>query len=253
MTKSTTTPKKDKTGRTTFSVAFTKEQTKPAEEAALKKLAGSVNIEGFRPGKAPAEMLKEKVSPDQLLEETIRELLPDTIKKLTGESEIKPIIPPKVEAESRDPLTLKITFVEHPEVTVKGANKIKVEKKETKVDDKDVEKMIDYVLEQHIKTTKISRAAKEGDRITMNFKGEDSEGKEIEGTETTGHQVIIGSKSLIPGFEEELVGLKEKGKKTFSINFPKKYHAEHLQGKPVTFHVTVTNVEEVEKPKLTDA
>jgi len=252
MTTKIPSPKKDKAGRTTFTVTFTKEQIVPAEEGALKKIGSSVKIEGFRPGKVPTEMLREKVSPDQLLEETIRALLPDTIKKLTEENEIKPIIPPKVEAQDRDPLTLDITFVEHPQVTVKGVDKLKIEKEKPKVDAKDVERMIDYILEQHQKATEVDRAAKNGDRVTMNFVGKDKEGKEVEGTKTEGHSVALGSKTLIPGFEEELVGLKKGEDKSFTLTFPKEYHAEHLQGKPVTFDVTVIKIEELEKPKLTD-
>ncbi|MBU2213080.1 trigger factor [Patescibacteria group bacterium] len=253
MTTKSTAPKKDKSGRTTFTITFTKEEITPAEESALKKLGSAMKIEGFRPGKVPLEMLRDKVSPDQLLEETIRALLPDTIKRLTKENEIRPITPPKIEAQNREPLTLQITFIEHPEVTVRGVDKIKVEKKPVKVDDKDIERTLDYFLEQHMTTKDILRSAKKGDRITMDFHGEDSDGKEIDGIRTTGHQVILGSDTLIPGFEEELDGMEKADKKTFTITFPEEYHAQHLRKKPVTFHVKVTNVEEVFKPKLTDA
>ena len=252
MSKDVTTPKKDKTGRITFSVSFTEAQIKPAEEKVLKKLGSNVKIEGFRPGNAPADMLRDKVSPDQLLEETIRELLPDTINKLAKENDLKPIIPPKIEAESKEPLTLTLTFVEHPEVTVKGADKIKIDKKETKVDDKEMDRAIGYILDQHKKTKEVDREAKEGDQITMDFRGEDENKKEIEGTKTEGHQVVIGSKMLIPGFEDELKGLKKGQAKSFTLKFPEKYHAEHLQNKPVTFHVKVKQVEEVDRPELDD-
>jgi len=230
-------PKRDKAGRVVCTVTFTDEQTSPAEETALQKLGEKVKIEGFRPGKIPTEMLREHVSPEQLFEETIRTLMPETIRKLIEENELKPIIPPKVEAQSREPLSLQLTFVEHPEVTLKGAEKIRSEKKETKLEQK---KEIDH-------------AASDGNRVTMDFWGENEEGKEVDGTRTKDHQVILGSKSLIPGFEEELTGLKKGENKTFTIPFPKDYHAEKLQGKPVTFHVTITKVEEVSKPKLTDA
>ena len=252
MTKTSPVPKRDKAGRITLTVTFTKAQVKPVEEKVLKKLGAAVKIEGFRPGKAPAEMLKGKVSPDRLLEEIIRALLPETINRLAKEHELKPIIPPKVEAKRRDPLTLSLTFVEYPEISVKGAEKIKIGKKEPKVDGRDIEKTIDYILEQHIKTKEVERGSKEGDRVTMDFYGEDKDKKEIEGTRTAGHRVIIGSESLIPGFEDELKGLKKGATKSFTLKFPDKYHAAHLQGKPVTFHVTISKIEEVDKPKLTD-
>ncbi|MDP7247071.1 MAG: trigger factor [Candidatus Peribacteraceae bacterium] len=252
MPKDSTLPKKDKAGRITFSVSFTEDQVKPAEEKALKKLSSNVKIEGFRPGNAPADMLKDKVSPDQLMEEIIRELLPETINKLAKENDLKPIIPPKIEAESREPLTLSLTFVEHPEVSIKGADKIKIEKKDVKIDDKEMDRAIGYILDQHKKTTEVDREAKEGDQVTMDFRGEDENKKEVEGTKTEGHQVVIGSKMLIPGFEDELKGLKKGQDKSFTLKFPEKYHAEHLQNKPVTFHVKIKQVDEVDKPELDD-
>ncbi len=253
MAKASTTPKKDKAGRIALTVTYTEKQIKPAQDKAIKKLGASIKIEGFSPGNAPADMLKDKVSAEQLLEETIRELLPETINKLVKEHDLKPIIPPKIEAKKADPLTLSLTFVEHPEVIVKGVDKIKIAKKEIKVDDKEVDKTIDYILEQHSKSKEVDRESKAGDRITMDFYGEGDDKKEIEGTKTEGHSVIIGSKVLIPGFEDELKELKKGEKKSFTLKFPAKYHAEHLQNKPVTFHVTVKSVEEVDKPKLTDA
>ncbi|MCF7844869.1 MAG: trigger factor [Kiritimatiellales bacterium] len=253
MTTDSKAPKKDKYGRTVCTVTFTEEEVAPAENAALERIGSTTKIEGFRTGKVPIDMIREKVSADQLLEETIRELLPNTIKKLTEGSGIKPIAPPKIEAKSQEPLTLTITFVEYPEVTVKGADKIKVDKKPPKVDEKDMQRTIDYFLEQHQTAKEVDRAAKKDDRVTIDFHGEDEEGKEVEGTRIEGHQVVLGSNSLIPGFEDELEGLNKSDKKSFTIKFPEKYHAEHLQNKPVTFHVSVSNVEEVSKPKLTDA
>ncbi|MBI3331481.1 trigger factor [Candidatus Peregrinibacteria bacterium] len=233
-------------------VTFPKEKVAPAEQRALQRLAGSVKLPGFRPGKAPSDLLRSHIDPQQLLDETIRTLLPDTFSTLLKEHELKPIIHPKVELQSRDPLTLKITFVERPEVKLKGAEKIKIEKKTPKVDDKDIERMVQYLLEQQKKTTEVDRSAKEGDQVEMDFAGTDESGKEIEGTAAKGYTVVIGSNSLIPGFEDALKGLKKGDKKTFTLKFPEKYQAEHLRGKPVTFAVTVTKVEDVTMPTLTD-
>ncbi|MBM3231386.1 trigger factor [Candidatus Peregrinibacteria bacterium] len=250
MTKSSSI-KRLKAGRIECIVTFAKEDVESAERKALETLSQNIQVAGFRKGKVPANMVREKINPEHLLEETIHELLPNAFASLTKEHDIKPIVRPRVSAESRDPLTVKITFVEKPEVTVK-AKKIKVEKREKTVDEKDVEKMIDYILEKHKETQAVDRPAQEGDRITMDFHGE-MDGKEVEGTRTKGHQVEIGSKTLIPGFEENLKELKKGDSKSFTVTFPEKYHAEQLQGKPVTFHVAVTEVESVKRPELTDA
>lgn len=240
-------------GRIACTVIFSKEEVAPAEEQALKKLGSNVSAKGFRPGKVPAEIVREKVDEGALLEETVRILLPSTFESLAKKHEIKPIIPPSVEAVSKDPLTLKVTFIEQPEVKVKGANKIKVEKKEIKVDEKEIERMVDYILSKHKKTSTVDRAAKEGDQVTMDFWGEGEDGKEIPEIRANSYQVIIGSKTLLPGFEDNLKGLSKDKETSFKLTFPENYHAEHLVNKPVTFHVKVQKVEEVDKPKLTDA
>ena len=239
--------------RVRCTVTFEPERVRASEEKALEHLAASVKLPGFRPGKAPGDMLREKIDPNELLEETIRQLLPETFSSLLKEHDIKPIIHPKVELQKKDPLTLTVTFVEKPTVKVKGLEKIKVEKKEPKVDGKDVERMENYFLEQHRTYTPVERASKEGDRIKVDFHGTDEQGKEIEGTRSQSYGIVLGSKTLIPGFEDALLGLKKDEKKSFALKFPEKYHAEKLAGTPVTFHASVVGVEEVNSPKMDDA
>lgn len=234
-------------------VSFTAEQTAASEEKAIQKLGSSIKIDGFREGSAPAAVLKEKIDPARLFEETVRELLPETFTSLVQEHEIKPIVPPKVEITSDSPITVKVTFVERPTVKVKGASKLSVQVQKVNVEEKDLQQMIDYVLKQRQKSKEVDRAAKEGDRITMDFWGEGEGGKEIESIRTNGHQVVIGSKVLLPGFEDELVGMKKGDTKDFTLPFPEKHQVEELRGKPVSFHVTMGKVEEVTSPELTDA
>lgn len=244
--------KKGKAGRVECIVEFSETDIAPAEEKALHELSRDVEIQGFRKGSAPMEMVREKVDQQKLFEQTIHNLLPPTFEKLMKDHDIKPVAHPSIEVEKKEPLTIKIVFIEKPEVKLKGIDKIKIEKKEPKVDEKDLQQMIDYILEKHKTYTAVDRAAKQGDKITMDFYGEDEEKKEIEGIRTEGHQVEIGSNVLIPGFEDNLVGLKKGDKKSFTLTFPEKYHAEQLQNTPVTFHITIQNIEEVSAPELTD-
>ena len=224
-----------------------------AEEQALRELGRNAEVDGFRAGKVPIEVLREKLDPADVLAQTVHALLPGTVAALVGEHGIRPIIPPKVEILSPKPPKLKITFVERPEVKLKGIAKIKIAKKEPAVDAENVRKMVDYVLEQHQTCVAVDREARTGDRVTMDFSGRDAEKKKIDGIRTTGHRVVIGSHVLIPGFEDALAGMKAGSAKEFTLTFPAKYHAERLQGKPVTFAVTVRSVEEVSTPRLTDA
>jgi len=151
-------PKKEKSGRVSVTVEFTADQMSDAEESALKKLGESLSVQGFRPGKAPHSILREKIDPSRLMEETVKLLAPGAIKKILLEHGIKPIIPPKIETVSEKPLTLKITLIEHPPVEVKGADKISIRPSPRKVEEKDVNEMIDYILSQHAKPPQADKA-----------------------------------------------------------------------------------------------
>ncbi|MDB4979016.1 MAG: trigger factor [Candidatus Peribacteria bacterium] len=246
-------PTKLKQSKVQFVIEYTPEETLKAEEKAVQQMGAQVTVPGFRPGKAPADKLREKLKPEAILEEVVRILVSESLGTISSTHTLRPIIAPNVEIESAKPLKVKVTFIEKPEVTIKGLEKIKIEKTEPKVDDKDVKRMTDYILEQHKKMAEVDRPAAEGDQVTMDFYGVDENKNEIEGTRSSGYQVRIGSKTLIPGFEEELKGLKKGDEKSFQITFPEKYHAEHLRGKPATFTVNMTKVESVDLPELTDA
>lgn len=252
MTPTPSTIKRLSAGRSECTLTFAPEQTAVAEEYALRTLGKEVSLDGFRPGMAPLELLKEKISADRVFEEMIHHLLGAQLPEILKEHQLQPIIPPKVEAISREPMTVKVTFVEKPPVKIKSG-KISVEKKEPKVEQKDIDRMMDYVLGQHRTITAVDRPVAEKDRVTLDLYGEDAEGKEIEGTRLEGRPVVIGSKELIPGFEDALIGLKTGEQKSFTLTFPATYQAEELRNKPVTFHATIRAVEEVKMPDLTDA
>ena len=233
-------------------VTFAQEAVQKQEVTALQKLGKDVKIEGFRPGHIPEHLLREHVDGAKLLEETVHGLLPETFRTLMEEHKLRPVAQPRVEAVSREPLTLKITFIEKPEVKLNGVDKISIKKKEHKVEESDVENSVGELLKQHRTFTTVDRAAKEGDQIRMDFRGTDADGKEIDGATSENYTVVLGSKTLIPGFEDALVGLKAQEETTFTVTFPEKYPAEHLRGKEGTFHVKIHAVEEVQEKELTD-
>lgn len=214
-----TLPKKLKQSRTACTVTFTDDEAAAAEQKALQKLGENIRIEGFRPGKAPADLLRQKIDPTQLSEEAVHSLLPGVFSAILKEHSLHPIIPPKVDLTSRAPLTLVLTFVEKPEVKVKGADKIRIAKKDLAVEEKDVARMTDYLRNQYRTRTPADRPAKDGDELTVDFVGH-LDGKEAEGTRATGYTLTLGSKSLIPGFEEGLIGMKKSEQKTFNVTFP---------------------------------
>ena len=244
--------KREKSGAASCIAEFTEEAFEAAQQKAIKELGKEVKVDGFRPGQAPVEKLREKLNGEQVLNAAIRLLLPEVMEAMINEHKLHPIIPPKVDVEEMKPLKLKITFYEKPEVKIKGADKIQVKTDAPKLEDKDVERLVEYVRKQHQTSAKKDGPAAVGDRVTMDFWGETLDGREVENIRTTGHQVILGSKVLLPGFEDELIGVQAGDKKDFTLTFPEKHQAEELRNKPVAFHVQVTEVETVDVPELTD-
>jgi trigger factor len=248
-----TTCKKLPQSRTQCTIVFSPEEVSKAEAEALAHIGEHVNLPGFRPGKAPPDMVRSNVDAAELLEHMVRHLATPILRTLPAEQNLKPILSPRLSVEKTDPLTISVIFVEKPDVKVKGAEKIKIEKKEKKFDDKDIDRMVRYLQDQYRTFSEADRPLKEGDQATIDFHGTDTEGKEVPGIRSRGYAVILGSKTLLPGFEDTLAGMKKGDQKSFPLTFPEKYHAEHLQGKNVTFHVTVTKVEDVNTPEMTDA
>ncbi len=238
--------------RVVATVVFDETQYAPAETEALSRFAQRVKIDGFRAGNAPADMVRSKVNPDDLFEETVRILLRNTLPKLADEHKIAPVIPPKVEVTSRMPVTLSVTFVEKPEVTVKKHDDISVPKKEMKVEQKDIDNVIKSIIREQRTLKPADRAAKEGDALTVDFHAKDEAGNNIEGLHAHDYEAEIGSKTLLPGFEEALIGARAGETKTFTLALPEKFPMPELAGKKATFDVQVKAVQEISLPELTD-
>lgn len=251
---STTTPLKRMTqGRSTLTVTFTADEVAAAELQTLKEIASQMNIAGFRPGKAPLEVVKEKVKAEEVLEEVIRSLVPRVIAETMTNEKLLLAVTPRIQLEKKDPLTVAITFVERPSVKMKKLDTKTYAPEKPKVDEKDVERMVKYLLDQYRETTPLERAAAMGDQVTLNFVGHDAEGKELGGTRSTNHPLVLGSNQFIPGFEEALVGINKGETRKFTVTFPAEYHAEHLRSKPVTFTAEALQIDLVKLPELTDA
>jgi trigger factor len=236
-----------------FLITFDEQDRGAAEHAAILRIGQTIRIDGFRPGKAPADALKTKINPDTLFEETVRELLHIHLHTLAEAEKVLPIIPPKVAVQSRSPVLVQVIFVERPEAKIKGSKHLAIPKKESAVAEKDVERVLRSILREHETRSPVECAAAAGDAVRIDFTGRDDRGNTISGATATGYEITLGEGRLVPGFEDALLGLKAKEQKTFTVTMPKKYHEASLQGKPVTFSVTVQEVFAVKLPELTDS
>lgn len=222
-------------------------------DARLKRVGRTAKIKGFRPGKIPAKVVRQRYG-KQIREEVLGELMQKSYTDAVTQQNLNPAGGPKIEADdSTDDgsFSYVATFEVMPEVTLKGLDKIKVEKPVVDIGDKDLDAMIDKLREQKATWSEVDRKSADGDRVTCDFSGM-LDGEPVEGGQGTNVPVILGQGQMLPDFEKGLTGVTAGDEKTFKVKFPKDYHAEDLQGKKVEFTVNVHSVEESELPEVND-
>ncbi len=243
---------------TTVSVAVVvdKETIKQAKTLAIKELGKKVKVQGFRAGKVPAAVVEKNLDPNTLANETVEYAVNRALNLVVGESELRVLDQPKIELKKFVPYdTLEFTadMTVLPEIKLGNYKKLKSTKQTVKVDKTEIDEVIERMRRGLAEKSKVQRAAKVGDEVTIDFIGKDSKGAPIEGAAGNDYPLLLGSKTFIPGFEEKVVG--HKAGETFDITvvFPKDYHAEHLKSAKVTFTVTIKQLMEVTLPAVDDA
>ncbi len=252
ITKDSVTPTKVK-----LTLVADAKQLADAKQAVLKKLAPTVKVQGFRAGKAPMSVIEKNLDPAAFQTEFLDTAVNQLYVTALDQEKLRPVNSPDVSISKFVPFTtLEITA----EVEVIGSivlpdyKKIKLAQKPVKVDAKDVDEVIENLRTRAAEKQDVARAAKFEDEVTIDFTGTDAKTHEpIAGADGKDYPLVLGSNSFIPGFEEELIGLKVGATKTFDIVFPKDYGTQALQGKKVSFEVTVQKVQELAKPKADDA
>jgi trigger factor len=223
----------------------------------LAELARDLNIAGFRKGHAPAAMVEKSVDQNLLQSRFLDTALNELYGAGLRQEHIRPVASPEVNITKFVPFsTLEATAVVEAvgEIVLGDYKKIKVTKKTVPVTADEVTAVIEDLRTRAADKQEVKRAAKDGDEVTLDFSGKDAvTDDKIEGATASDYPLVLGSNSFIPGFEPELVGLKAGEAKTFDITFPKNYGQPALQGKKVTFDITVKAVKEVKRPKIDDA
>lgn len=239
-----------------LAVTVLADDVKKAYQKKVMEFSRSAKIKGFRPGKIPANVVEQKFGRG-LLHEIAAELIDSTFQTHLQTHKIKIAGTPQIdfnhEALKKDEsFHYTAKFEVYPELQLKDLQDVAIESTSGTVTDEDVNSMLVQLRTQHAEWIEVDRASKLGDRVQIDFEGE-MEGKPLEQGSAKGSWLELGSHSMIPGFEEGLVGLKKGEKKTLSISFPAEYHVETLRGKPVTFAVTVHVIQEPKLPALDDA
>lgn len=223
-------------------------------QRAHQKVAARINIPGFRKGKAPRNIVEQFVGRDYLLEEAMESLVPEAVGVAIEESDIPSThTPPRVNVTERDPIVkIDATVALPPVATLGDYKKLKFDDELEVVTEDQIEEQITQIQESQATWEPVKRAAKLGDMLVITSKGL-VEGKEFANVDGGEFLAEAGSMNPVPGFSEQLKGMKEGGSKEFDIEIPADYPNEEFAGKTANFNVEVAEVKKKELPKLTDA
>ena len=214
----------------------------------LSKIKSTAKLDGFRKGNVPDDVLRQRYG-DSIHYEVLNELIQESYPKELQEQDIKPASSPAISIESEEPtkpISYSAIFEVFPEIKPKISRWKSFEKSEITLDDSDLELAINDILERYCLWNKVDREAAENDQVIIDFEGK-IDGDPFEGNESKDFKLILGSKSMIPGFEDNLVGKKSEDSFSFKTNFPEDYFKKDLAGKETEFFVTLHEVQEMKK------
>ncbi|WP_459499249.1 trigger factor [Bacillus sp. C1] len=224
-------------------------------DAAFKKVVKTINVPGFRKGKMPRPLFEQRFGVESLYQDALDIILPKAYGEAIDETGIFPVAHPEIDIEKFEKnenliFTAKVTV--KPEVKLGEYKGLAVEKVETTVTDEDVENELKSLQERQAElVVKEEGTVENGDTAVIDFEGF-VDGEAFEGGKGENYSLAIGSGTFIPGFEEQVIGLKSGDSKDVEVSFPEEYHAEELAGKPATFKVTIHEIKAKELPALND-
>lgn len=266
MKKTTSLTRKNLPGsRIRLTIPVTVAVFKPAFEAELADIAKDIRIEGFRPGKAPLSKVLAQVGRQRVEAGALDRALNVAYGNALKEENIVPVAQPQVSIEeytapaegAADTDVVAVFTAEAdilPDVSVKGYDRIRVKQPELiKVTDKDVDEVLAHLRKQQAKLIELKddAVAAKGMWADIGFEGSVG-GVARQDMKSEHHPVTLGENTLIPGFEDEVIGMKKGEQKTFDITFPKDYHAKELQGKKAQFTVTLHELKDMQLPPVDD-
>ncbi|WP_088331741.1 trigger factor [Lacimicrobium sp. SS2-24] len=229
------------------------EKVDTAVKSRLQQLAKTQRINGFRPGKVPVNVIKKRFG-QAVRQEVAGEVMQRNFYEAVVQEKLNPAGMPAFELQKDtdgEDLEFVASFEVYPDVEIKDLDKIKVEKPVVEITDKDLDNMMDTLRKQHANWKEGKRKAKKEDRVTIDFVGT-IDGEEFEGGKAEDFQLELGKGSMIPGFEDPIVGHKPGEEVIADVTFPEDYHADKLKGKEAQFKITIKKVEGLDLPKVDD-
>ncbi len=230
------------------------DQLKTGIEARLEEVKRKARVNGFRPGKIPLREVKRRFG-ESILREVSSEIMQDSLNQAYIQESVKPVGMPQIEdvvlAEGQD-LEYTAIFEILPNIQPNDFSLINVEKPIVQVNDQDIDQMVKQLRQQRVEYSEVDRAAKVDDRVNIDYEGFVS-GKPLDGENLSGSKkmdIVVGSNSMIPGFEDNLIGCQAGEHKDIELQFPENYHNEAIASQPVEFKVDINSVSEPVLPEL---
>ena len=238
-----------------LSVTVPAEKVDKAIDQAFKKVVKQINVPGFRKGKVPRPIFEQRFGVEALYQDAVDILLPEAYGEAIDETGINPVAQPEInvtQIEKGKDFEFEATVTVEPEVKLGDYKGLEIEKQETDLSDEELQESIDHQLGHLAEmVVKEDGAIENGDTVNIDFDGY-VDGEQFEGGQAEGYDLEVGSGSFIPGFEEQLEGLKTGEEKDVVVTFPEEYHAEELAGKEANFKTKVNEIKYKDVPELND-
>jgi len=230
------------------------EEMTPFMEKTAKKMNKTLKVDGFRSGSIPFDIVKKQVGEMNLLQYSMEDIIDKSLHEALKKEDLKLYITPKIDVEKlapNNPIVYKATIYLLPEITLKNWENISIKSDKIEITKEDIDKSLNVVLESMIEDKIVDRKSKNGDKIILNF-DVFIDKVLIENGSAKNYELITGTNSMIPGFEEKVIGLKTGEEKTFNLDFPENYPHKPIAGKTAEFKVKVINVLERISPEIND-
>ena len=234
-----------------LTIAIPAGKIQSAIDSRVQKVAPQVQLDGFRPGKVPAKVVRQRFG-DTIRQEVLGEMMSESFQQAVTDEKLKPAGQPRVETkqdENGKDFSFTATFEVYPEVEVKDLAGTAITKPVTDINDEDVDNMLETLRKQQAEYKETDQPAADGDQLVIDFEGF-KDGEAFDGGKGEDHELVLGSKSMIPGFEDGLIGAKAGDEKKLELTFPEDYHAEELKGADVVFEVKVKAVKQQQLPDI---
>lgn len=246
---------KTENNRGVLTVEVDAETVEKALSQAFRKVVKKVTVPGFRKGKVPRAIFERRFGVEALYEDALDILLPDAYASAVKETGIEPVDRPEIDIEQMEkgkPLIFKATVTVKPEVKLGEYKGLEVPKKDFDVKPEDVDAELEAMRQRQGQLEAVEEGSVEkGDRVIIDFEGS-IDGEPFEGGKADGFSLEVGSGRMIPGFEDQLVGMSPGEEKTISVTFPEDYHAKELSGKEASFRIKLHEIKRLRLPELDD-